>query len=496
MTIKIYDGSAWQPQKSLKVSPEGSTWSTAKKGWIYNGASWSQFYPEYPLNTVAPSVSGSTTQGNTLSTTNGTWTSTDAYIPTSYSYQWTRAGSNISGATSSSYFTVVADVGNAIACKVTATNNRGVTTVTSSNSITIVSAIPGAPTGLSISDTTDTPPTPGAMSVSNVQQTTLDFSFGAASGSFTAYEVLTSGGSYYVSSLNQSTRTGSVAGGTASGSYYIAPFTTNTNCKLTAFWGAGSNATSYDVYIGGVYRGNTTSTSFTFTTGATGFFAVDIYSRNATGTSSTAASGSITLSKKYSTGGAAASGNFAAAPVIPSFTVAPSVSGVTQTGGTLSWSSTNQSSYSISAPGTALNGATGFTATSRTFTGLSAGTTYNYTVTITSSTGNTASSGGSFTTTASSSAPTAPSNLTNTYGSGPSWTGSWTASTGTGTITYYWTLYQSATNGGSANATASGSTTGTSFTQSMNSANGFWAYYTVYASNSVGSSATVSSPWA
>jgi hypothetical protein len=494
MTIKVYDGSAWQSQKSLKLYA-ASAWNAAKKGWIHNGSSWSQFYPEYPSNSVAPAVSGSTTQGQTLSCTTGTWNTNDAFLGT-YSYQWTRAGSNISSATSSTYSTVLADVGNAIACKVTSTNNRGTTTVTSSNSITVTSAIPGAPSGLSLSDATDTPPTPGGMSVSSVTDTGFNFSFGAASGTFTAYEVLTSGGSYYVASLNQSTRSGTVAGGTGGASYYIAPFTTNTNGKIGMSWSAGSNATSYDIYIGGTYITNTSNTSITITTGTTGSYLVNVRSRNSAGAETTGVSGNVTISKKYSSGGTAASGNFAATPVIPSFTVNPSVGSITTTGGVLSWSSSNQSTYSISAPGTALDGATGFTATSRTFTGLSSSTTYNYTVYIYSSTGHSTSYSSSFTTSSSGSAPSTPSGLSITYGSGPSWTGSWSASTGTAPITYYWTLTQSLTSGGATTATASGNTTSTTFTQSMNSTNGFWGRFTVYASNSIGTSGTATSSWA
>jgi|SanBayMetagenome_1026888.scaffolds.fasta_scaffold00008_40 hypothetical protein len=93
-------------------------------------------------------------------------------------------------------------------------------------------------------------------------------------------------------------------------------------------------------------------------------------------------------------------------------------------------------------------------------------------------------------------APSTPTGLSNSYSSGPSWTGSWSASSGTATITYFWTLYQSSSNGGAITATASGNTTGTSFTRSMSSANGLWAYFTVFASNSFGTSGTATSPWA
>ncbi len=94
------------------------------------------------------------------------------------------------------------------------------------------------------------------------------------------------------------------------------------------------------------------------------------------------------------------------------------------------------------------------------------------------------------------SAPSTPTGLVNTYSSGPSWTGSWNASTGTTPITYYWELEQAASSGGTITAFASGSTSGTSFTQSMNPANGLWARFLVVASNSVGSSGTATSNWA
>ena len=65
-----------------------------------------------PGNTGLPVISGTTTEGQQLSTTNGTWTNT----PTSFAYQWQRcdnAGancSNIAGATNSAYTLVSADV--------------------------------------------------------------------------------------------------------------------------------------------------------------------------------------------------------------------------------------------------------------------------------------------------------------------------------------------------------------------------------------------------
>lgn len=80
-----------------------------------------------PGNTVLPVISGTPTVGSTLTTTNGTWTGTGI----TYSYQWKRGGTNIGGATSSSYVLVTADIGTTITAVVTATNAGGSTSATS-----------------------------------------------------------------------------------------------------------------------------------------------------------------------------------------------------------------------------------------------------------------------------------------------------------------------------------------------------------------------------
>jgi hypothetical protein len=80
--------------------------------------------PAVPVNSTAPTISGTTTQGQTLTATTGTWTNT----PTSYAYQWRRGGTAISGATSSTYALVSADVGTVITVAVIATNAGGSST--------------------------------------------------------------------------------------------------------------------------------------------------------------------------------------------------------------------------------------------------------------------------------------------------------------------------------------------------------------------------------
>jgi hypothetical protein len=86
-----------------------------------------------PVNTALPVISGTATQGQVLSTTNGTWTNS----PTGYTYQWRRCDSagntcsNISGATSGTYTLVYADAGSTIRAVATATNPYGSTPATS-----------------------------------------------------------------------------------------------------------------------------------------------------------------------------------------------------------------------------------------------------------------------------------------------------------------------------------------------------------------------------
>ena len=80
-----------------------------------------------PSNTAPPTVSGATTQGQTLTTTNGTWDN----LPTSYAYAWQdcdASGNNcttISGATSSTYTLGSGDVSHTVRAVVTASNAGG-----------------------------------------------------------------------------------------------------------------------------------------------------------------------------------------------------------------------------------------------------------------------------------------------------------------------------------------------------------------------------------
>ena len=98
-----------------------------------------------PANTTPPQVSGSTVQGSSLSTSNGSWSGS----PTSYSYQWQDCDSsgasctNISGATSSSYLLGSGDVGHTIRAVVTATNTAGSGSTSSAQTAVVTAAASG-----------------------------------------------------------------------------------------------------------------------------------------------------------------------------------------------------------------------------------------------------------------------------------------------------------------------------------------------------------------
>jgi hypothetical protein len=90
-----------------------------------------------PKNTVAPTITGSTNTGGTLTVHNGTWTGT---APITYTYQWTICDGNgnqchdISGATGATYVVKSGDAGNTIRAAVTAKNAAGTTVATTAAS--------------------------------------------------------------------------------------------------------------------------------------------------------------------------------------------------------------------------------------------------------------------------------------------------------------------------------------------------------------------------
>jgi hypothetical protein len=144
-----------------------------------------------PVNSVAPTISGANTDGSTLTSATGTWSNS----PTSYAYQWTRDGTNISGATTSTYVLTLADRSHVLRCAVTATNGSGSSgAVTSSNSITAT-----APTVTAAGKLKYAPPTQNSP-------TTIDLT--AAPGDY--FATWTSGVDYIINLSPTVQRTGEI----------------------------------------------------------------------------------------------------------------------------------------------------------------------------------------------------------------------------------------------------------------------------------------------
>ncbi len=89
--------------------------------------------PPKPKDKTVPTISGTTTEGDTLTATNGTWENN----PTGYKYQWQDCNAtggnclNIAGANANAHKLTAADVGDTLRIVVTATNEGGPTTATS-----------------------------------------------------------------------------------------------------------------------------------------------------------------------------------------------------------------------------------------------------------------------------------------------------------------------------------------------------------------------------
>ena len=132
-----------------------------------------------PSITVLPALSGTATQGQALSTDNGSWSGS----PSSYAYQWRQCDSSgnnctdISGATASSYTLASGDIGHTMRSVVTATNAGGTASATSAQTGTVTAPAPTAPSNTAL-------PT---VSGSAVQGQALNATNGSWNGNPTSY---------------------------------------------------------------------------------------------------------------------------------------------------------------------------------------------------------------------------------------------------------------------------------------------------------------------
>lgn len=102
-----------------------------------------------PVNVTPPAITGVLTQGQTLTATVGGWTGS----PTSFAYQWKRSGSNISGATNSTYVAQADDVSagaSALTVTVTATNDIGSTSAASAGVTIAAGAVTPIPSNTKV----------------------------------------------------------------------------------------------------------------------------------------------------------------------------------------------------------------------------------------------------------------------------------------------------------------------------------------------------------
>ncbi len=117
--------------------------------------------PPPPSNTAPPEISGFAQAGQPLNASTGSWASP---VPLSYSYQWERCdvlGGEciaISGATTSTYVPVLADVGHMLTVQVTATNPGGSSSATSLETSEV---LPAAPVNVLAPSLSNNPPGEG-----------------------------------------------------------------------------------------------------------------------------------------------------------------------------------------------------------------------------------------------------------------------------------------------------------------------------------------------
>lgn len=99
-----------------------------------------------PANTTLPSISGTTTVGQTLTASDGTWSNS----PTSFAYQWLRCNGggnkcvNVANGTQKTYTLVEADAGQTMRVRVTATNASGSSSAQSAQTASVAAATSNA----------------------------------------------------------------------------------------------------------------------------------------------------------------------------------------------------------------------------------------------------------------------------------------------------------------------------------------------------------------
>jgi len=130
------------PRNVPTTSVAAGVWTLIEQQEAKGGSIWPGVAP---ANSVLPAISGTTTVGQTLTVTNGTWAGAPGQPTFTFAYQWKRGATNV-GTNANAYTLVSADAGSTMTCVVTATNTIGSTPATSAATATIAATVPGAPT--------------------------------------------------------------------------------------------------------------------------------------------------------------------------------------------------------------------------------------------------------------------------------------------------------------------------------------------------------------
>ena len=303
---------------------------------------------------------------------------------------WLAQSSLTSGNADDGYISVVGNQGSSAQAPTSVTASS----VTSNSATVSWAAITNANAGMSAIQSYDYSINGGGSWTSTGTSTSASIT-GLTPGG-TSYTVLVRANNYFFTGVNYgSTSFNTLAGApTITSLTASAPTTSSQQFVLVTVSWTSTNQASYNLNVFQTGVANYTDTGTTQTSS----------SQSDAGSNFLVISGasvSITLTV-YNGPGQTGDSATSTISYTPPIVAIPTVSGVTAssvtaTSATISWSSTNQNSYSITGLPSSY---TGFSETSRAVSGLSAGTTYTATVIVTSISGHTASSSVTFTTTA------------------------------------------------------------------------------------------------
>ncbi|MGH2916717.1 MAG: hypothetical protein ACRDMX_17200, partial [Solirubrobacteraceae bacterium] len=305
-----------------------------------------------PGNTVAPSISGTVSQGETLTASTGSWSPT----PTSYAYQWETstdggsAWSSIAGATASSYEIATGDLGNDLRVVVTATDAYGSTAQASATAGPVASGKPVATTTPRISGHADQGQVLSVISTWNPAGTSYAYQWQSSSdGGSTWTDIAGATGSTYTpvaqdvgDDLQVTVTAANTYGSAAATSAVLGPIADDAPVATTAPTVSGSDQRSDTVTAtAGVWTGTGDALAYQWQRSPDGTTWTSIPgATHATYNLAQADEGDtirvqVTATNDYGVSTASSVATSVIAPDPPANTAAPTVSGVAERGFTL-----------------------------------------------------------------------------------------------------------------------------------------------------------------